>query len=237
MSPAFDDSRRWMQQGTELFTASLAHVSDQQLAGPTDLPGWTGKHVLAHVCANAEALLNLVHWARTGEVTPMYSSPTQRNEDIEAGALTEAADLRDWYARSTAALAEGIGSLTDEEWGHEVVTAQGRTVQATELPWMRSRELMIHAIDLGGIGFPDLPADFSAALVADIVGKRSRTPEHPAVRASATDASVVAEIPGAGDPIVVSAPLAELTAWLAGRPGAPATDADGHDLPTLPAWL
>lgn len=80
---------------------------------------------------------------------------------------------------------------------------------------------MVHAVDLGGVGFADLPADFCAALVADIEAKRSRAPEHPAVRASASDASVVAEIPGACEAIVVTAPLAELTAWLAGRPGGP----------------
>lgn len=55
-------------------------------------------HVLAHVCANAEALRHLAHWARTGEETPMYSSPTQRNEDIETGSHKEASELRGWYA-------------------------------------------------------------------------------------------------------------------------------------------
>lgn len=237
MSPAFTDSRRWMVQGTELFTTSLSRVSDEQLAGPTDLAGWTGKHLLAHVCANAEALQHLAHWARTGEETPMYSSPTQRNEDIEAGSRQEADDLRAWYRSSVEALDADLAGLTDEQWQHPVVTAQGRTVPATELPWMRSREVMVHAVDLGGVGFADLPADFCAALVADIVGKRSRTPDHPAVRATATDADVFAEIPGAGDPIVVTAPLAQVTAWLAGRPGGPARDAEGGDLAALPAWL
>ena len=230
MSPAFDDSRRWMARGTELFTTSLSRVTDEQLAGPTSLPGWTGKHLLAHVCANAEALQNLAHWARTGEETPMYASPTQRNEDIEAGSRKGAADLRDWYAGSVAALDADLEALTDEQWQHTVVTAQGRTVPATELPWMRSRELMVHAVDLGGVGFADLPADFCVALLADIVGKRSRTPDHPAVSATATDADVTVEIPGSSDPIVVVAPLAEITAWLAGRPS-------GSDLPGLPAWL
>lgn len=237
MSPAFEDSRRWMAQGTELFTTSLARVSDEKLAATTVLAGWTGKHVLAHVCANAEALQHLAHWARTGEETPMYSSPTQRNEDIEAGSHKEASELRGWYARSVEALDADLAGLSDAQWRHEVVTAQGRTVPATELPWMRSREVMVHAVDLGGVGFADLPADFCGALVADIVAKRSRTPEHPAVQASASDASVVAEIPGAGEAIVVTAPLAELTAWLAGRPGAPSHDTNGADLPGLPAWL
>lgn len=237
MSPAVADSRRWMAEATELFTTSLSRTTDEQLARATGLAGWTGKHLLAHVCANAEALQHLVHWARTGEETPMYSSPTQRIEDIEAGSRKDADELRTWYARSAAALDADLAALTDEQWQHTVVTAQGRTVPATELPWMRSREVMVHAVDLGGVGFADLPPDFCAALVADIVGKRSRTPEHPAVSATATDADVTVEIPGSGDPIVVSAPLAELTAWLAGRPGGPTRTTHGTDLPGLPAWL
>lgn len=237
MSPAFTDSRRWMAQGTELFATSLSRVSDEQLDGATDLAGWTGKHLVAHVCANAEALQNLVHWARTGEETPMYSSPTQRLADIEAGSLKGARELRDWYASSVAALDADIAALTDEQWQHTVVTVQGRTVPATELPWMRSREVMVHAVDLGGVGFADLPADFCAALVADIATKRSRTPGHPAVDATATDADVAVQILGDGEEIVVAAPLAELTAWLAGRLGGPSRTTHGRDLPGLPAWL
>lgn len=237
MSPAFEDSRRWMAQGTELFTRSLANVTDDQLAGPTDLPGWTGKHVLAHVCANAEALQNLVHWARTGEETPMYSSTTQRADDILAGSRRRADELREWYGRSVAALDADLAGLTEEQWQHEVVTAQGRTVPATELPWMRSRELMVHAVDLGGIGFADLPADFCTALVTDVVGKRSRTADHPAVQATVTDADVAVDIPGTGDPIVVAGTLAEVTAWLTGRPGGPARTTSGEAVPDLPPWL
>ena len=54
---------------------------------PTALPGWTRKHLVAHLAGNAEALLRLLHWAGTGERTPMYTSPEQRNADIESLAL------------------------------------------------------------------------------------------------------------------------------------------------------
>ena len=67
-----------------------------------------------------------------------------------------------------------MASLTDEQWEAEVVTAQGRTVPASETPWMRAREVMVHAVDLGtGIGFDDLPDGFLVALCDDIVGKRA----------------------------------------------------------------
>jgi maleylpyruvate isomerase len=43
--------------------------------------------------------------------------------------------------------------------------------------------------------------------------------------------------PGTGDPVAVTAPLADLTAWLAGRPVSGLTDTAGRRLPDLPAWL
>lgn len=42
----------------------------------------------------------------------------------------------------------------------------------------------MHAVDLGaGIGFGDLPADFTAALLADVVRKRASAGEGPALAA------------------------------------------------------
>jgi len=78
-----EESLCWMADGTQIFLAAIDRLSDEDLADPTELDGWTGRHLVAHVAANAEALLNLVHWARTGEETLMYSSrssatPTSR---------------------------------------------------------------------------------------------------------------------------------------------------------------
>jgi maleylpyruvate isomerase len=74
---------RWVAEGT-----ALARKAMVDLDGPSLLPDWTRKHVAAHLALNAGALGNLVHWARTGEKRLMYSSPEQRNADIEAGGST-----------------------------------------------------------------------------------------------------------------------------------------------------
>ncbi len=97
--------------------------------------------------------------------------------------------------------------LTAEQWAHEVVTAQGRTVPATETAWLRAREVCVHTVDLArGIGFGDLPADLLTALVDDITAKRGTVPAQ-------------------------DGPLPEIAAWLAGRPHS-MTDA-----PALGTWL
>lgn len=231
---ALSNRLRWMREGTTTFLTALAGRSDDDLAGPTALEGWTGKHLLAHVAANADALGNLVRWARTGEESPMYSSPAQRNQDIEDGTRRSAAELRGWAEESAGTLEEALGELTDEQWARHVRTAQGRDVDATQIPWMRAREVMVHAVDLGPVTFTELPEDFLTALADDIVGKRA-TKDGPALALSTTDSTHRWMLPGDGDRTEVSGTLASVTAYLAGRP-APELD-DDPNVPELPAWL
>ncbi|MGW3609865.1 maleylpyruvate isomerase family mycothiol-dependent enzyme [Micromonospora sp. NPDC005163] len=230
------DSLRWMAQGTKTFVAALAALPDDRLDGPTVLSGWTGKHLLAHVAANADALVNLAHWARTGEQTPMYSSPQQRDADIEASATRPAAELRAWTAQAAATLDARLAELDEQQWTNQVRTAQGRNVPAEEIPWMRAREVMVHAVDLG-VGFDDLAADFLAALIDDITAKRSAGGEGPPLTLTATDNDGTWAVAGTGDPTPVTGTLASLTAYLSGRPTDGVTGPAGQPAPELPRWL
>ena len=65
---------------------------------------------------------------------------------------------------------------------------------------MRSREVMVHAVDLGGaVTFADLPAAFDAALLDDIAAKRSGGADGPALDLAATDDDRTWLVAGAGD--------------------------------------
>jgi maleylpyruvate isomerase len=232
------DSLRWMAQGTKTFSAALAALPDDRLDQPTALPGWTGKHLLAHVAANANALVNLAHWARTGEETPMYSSPQQRDADIETGATRWATELRAWATQAAETLHARLAELDEQQWARQVRTAQGRTVPADEIPWMRAREVMVHAVDLAaGVGFDDLPADFLAALLDDITGKRSAGGEDRELILTATDHHGTWIVAGTGDPAPVSDTLASLAAYLSGRATGGVTGPAGQPAPELPRWL
>jgi maleylpyruvate isomerase len=177
-------ARTWMDDGTQVFLGTLTATGDSELDRPTALPGWTGRHLVAHVHYNALALLRLTRWAATGEESRMYASPGQRSSEIEAGATRPAAELRELVRRSAADLEVALDGLPDEAWHASVVTAQGRTVPATEIPWMRAREVWIHAIDLGGgVTFGDLPPAFIAALLADVVRRRAGGGEGPGLAA------------------------------------------------------
>lgn len=235
MSRTFEEARRWAQLGTALFVQA-ADLGEAGLDAPSTLPGWTRKHLVAHVAANADALGNLVHWAATGERTPMYCSPEDRAAGIERGAGMPAAELTAWLRRSAEELAASTASLTEEQWQAPVVTAQGRTVPATELPWMRSREVCVHAIDLGtGLTFADLPTGFLAALCADVVGKRAQE-SGPALLLEATDTGASWKLPGDGEPTVLAGPLHAITACLTGREHT-LTAPGGGPVPALARWL
>ena len=127
-----------MQQGATLVSGALAGLDEAAFTAPTELPGWTRGHLAAHLSANAEAVGRLVHWAATGEPTPMYLSSDQRAADIEAGSHRSGAELTAWFDESASRLDSGMEALTEEQWQADVVTAQGRTVPASETPWMRA---------------------------------------------------------------------------------------------------
>lgn len=206
MTRTLADSRRWMQEGTKLLLDAAATIAEDEYDDGT-LPGWTRRHLVAHVAANADALGNLVRWAATGRETPMYASPEERAAGIERGAGLSAPELDRWLRRSADDLETAMAALTGEQWSRAIRTAQGRIVPATEIPWLRSREVFVHAVDLRrGVAFTDLPEDFLAELVAEIAAKRE-----------------LDELP--------DGPLPEVAAWLAGRPHSLI------DAPGLGPWL
>lgn len=201
------DDRRWMAQGTALFLATTAALTEEEYAAPSGLPGWSRKHVAAHVAANADAIGNLVHWAATGDPTPMYPSRAERDAAIERGAALPVAEIDAWLRRSAEALESAMSELTEEQWRVQVVNGQGRDVPVSVAPWMRARETYIHAVDLAcGVGFADLPGDVVQRLCEELRMQRG-----------------VDELP--------AGPAAEVAAWLTGRPHSLA------DAPELGPWL
>ncbi len=237
MKPTTAQMMQWVISGTSLFQMALDAVPDDDLPTATDLPGWTRAHVVAHVSSNADALMNLVHWARTGEPTPMYSSAEQRAHDIETGAALEAEQLRVWNATSAARLTRALLELTEAQWKAAVTTAQGREVTAHEIPWLRCRELFVHAIDLNStVSWSDVPADFIYRLLDEAASRRSSLKQLDAINLRATDAAWHWPSEPFIQAPVASRPLATLAAWLTGR----TTDLhtrNNPDLPELPAWL
>ena len=186
-----------MELCTQLFLGALDGLDDTELDEPALLEGWTRRHLAAHVHYNAEGLRRLVSWAATGAENRMYANPEQRTSEIEAGVKLPADKLRALLSGSAKALDTDLDALAAEAWHAQVVTAQGRTVLATEIPWMRTREVAVHAVDLDtGIGFDTLPDELNTALCVDVIRKREASGETAVLAAWLTGRTTTAPVLG-----------------------------------------
>ncbi|WP_433197606.1 maleylpyruvate isomerase family mycothiol-dependent enzyme [Nocardia sp. CA-107356] len=212
---------------------------DDDMTVPSLLPGWTRGHLLAHVARNADSLVNLLLWARTGIETPQYASMFIRDADIDAGAPRPLADqLTDNEAAANRWL--GLAQTTPAEaWAATVRTRQGRPIPATEVIWMRLQEVEIHHVDLAADYQPtDWPGDFVARLLpraaADLTKAMAAAADPaPAFEVHTTGTDFTATI-GTGSPDhTITGSAAGVLAWLLGR--SEGADLSGA-LPTLPSW-
>jgi maleylpyruvate isomerase len=221
---------RWAD-GERLFATALGRLTDEEFDGPSLLPGWDRRHVVAHVARNADAVGNLLTWARTGTETPMYPSREARDAGIAETAALDAPRLRTELVAATARFADAVRGLPEEAWSATVRTMQGREVPASEVPWMRCREVYVHAVDLdAGVGFGDIDEAVQVAMVDDVFRMWDRRDQVPDVVVFAGDREW-----GTGA-VAVSGPLPSVTAWLTGRSRGDGLSADGG-IPEVPAWL
>ena len=234
MARSLADSRRWAKDGFEEFRRTASALGEDALDEPSTLPEWNRRHVIAHVAANADALRNLMRWAATGTPTPMYASPEERTAGIVRGSRLTRDLLLGWLDRSGSQLEDAFDSLGPKQWEARVLTAQGRDVAASEVPWLRAREVWVHAVDLASASaFDTQPDDFLLALVEDVVTKRSAAPT-AAVDVVAGDRRW--QIPGEGQAPRIRGTLPQIVSYLTGRAHRLPT-ADEAPMPRLGAWL
>jgi maleylpyruvate isomerase len=220
---------------------------DGDPATPSLLPGWSRGHLLTHLARNADSLVNLLTWARTGVVTPQYPSPERRAADIEAGAGRPwpvlVADVRDSAARFINA-AEALGA---DDWTRQLDLPTGRR-PAAFVPWRRLREVEVHHVDLAAqpVGAAtgrrssaaaytpaDWPEWFAHRLLHEVAG------DLRGVSMTVRPDEVAHAVPvGAGGPPEVRGPVSTLAAWLTGRsPGTGLVIEPPGPLPAVPDWM
>jgi len=144
-------SHRWILE----LLADRAGSGALRSGTPTRLAGWTTGHLLTHLARNADSHRRLIEGVGRGEVLDQYEGGLDgRNAEIEAGADRPINELVADVTATASAL-EGAWAVTD--W----LGAGGRSVAGHEfidrLPFMRVREVQLHAFDLGiGIELTDL---------------------------------------------------------------------------------
>lgn len=248
MDTTLEERLAWFAEGERVLTRALVDAAPD-LDAPSRLSGWRRRHVLAHLIGNADALGNLVHWARTGEPRPMYASPDARREQITADAEKEDVWLVSACRDAMRRLSEAVYALGGSQWDVMVRTAQGREVRAAEIPWLRTRESFIHAFDLDvGFSLDRLQRPLIDALLDDVVANFDRKKESPAVLLVPSDRDGTWSIGGGTDGDGgdadrgrrrVEGTAAQILSWLIGRPPLPLEAREGYpaDPPPLPPWL
>jgi maleylpyruvate isomerase len=211
----------------------LDRAGDLDPAAPSLLPGWSQGHVLTHLARNADGMVNLLHWASTGVITPAYASPAARAADIEAGADRPLADLISDLRDSAARFADTAAAMPAQTWSAEVALPTGPTLAAL-LPWKRLREVEVHHVDLGAGYTPaDWPDSFSHRLLHEVAGDLGDIPLTLYPDSAGHPVTV-----GSGAGPVISGPTYALAAWLAGRSDGAGLSVDpAGPLPKLPDWI
>ena len=223
--------REWWTTGEQAVATALGRLVEADYRGPSLLPGWDRAHLLGHLAGNADALTNLLTWARTGVETPMYSSGEARDADIARRAALPPAALDADVLAATRRFADAVAAMPEHAWSAEVRTRQGRAVPAVEVIWMRAREAWVHAVDLdAGVGFDDVPADVLVAVLDGVFNGWERAGTDPGVTVFAGDREW-----GAGG-VAVSGPVPAVAGWVLGRTAGEGLRSDGP-LPTLPPWM
>ncbi len=233
--PAYDPrpALAEISAAAERLLGSVRRLTPAQLRGPSLLAGWTRGDVVTHIARNADGLVNLLTWARTGEPTPQYVSAAAREADIAAGAQrpvgAQVKDLVDSGQRFATAAAD----LPVAAWDADVAWLSGEVRPARAVLFARLREIEIHHVDLG-LGY--VPASWPRAFVtrtlAEVVD--AYPPGAMPSRLRATDTGFTRTL---GEGPTISGPSRDLLAWLLGRgDGSGLSSNPDGPLPTPPRW-
>lgn len=228
-----------LREVTERLDLIVAGLDEHTIHQPSRLPEWSRAHVVTHLARNADALVNLMTWARTGVEHPMYASRADRDADIDEGATRLAQVLREDLCAAGERFMAAATDLPVHAWTATVAGRLQSAIPAAEIPSMRLFESWVHLVDLDvGVDFADIPGHHLEQLVFGAASPHAGRVEWPRVR-------LVAELPGdrtstwevgcAEDDRTyeVSGPAADVIAWLTGRGDGSALRGE---MPVLPAW-
>lgn len=225
-----------VRQATDVLYEVVEELDQAAVRGQSLLPGWTRGHVITHLARNADALVNLLTWARTGVEHQAYTSRADRDADIEEGARRILQVIKADLDSACVRFENACREMPPHSWRSEVVAPKGATIPASQVPLFRLREVWIHLIDLDyGVGFADLPADFVEEFLDDAVEQFAGRVDPFSIEVALPDGTQrIWTVSGPASRSSVSGSASAVLGWLTGR-----TDGSGlrGELPELPEWL
>lgn len=229
------ESLQLLRTSTARLLGDTIAVSDDDWRAPSRLPYWSRGHVGTHVARQADALVRLCRWARTGEPEPMYGSPQQRDEEIEAGAGRSGLDLQVDLDTSSGQLTAAFDEVaTASAWDAPIEMRGGLQAVPRLLPLARLTEVVLHHVDLDvGFGMDDVDETTAAWLLEWSAYRLRRRDEFPRLELRSSSGLVIS-IGSSGPARQVRGSNARLLGWLTGR--LPPDDVDGTDSLRLPPF-
>ncbi|WP_112272519.1 maleylpyruvate isomerase family mycothiol-dependent enzyme [Lentzea terrae] len=225
-----------VRQATDVLYEVVEELDQAAVRGQSLLPGWTRGHVITHLARNADALVNLLTWARTGVEHQAYTSRTDRDADIEEGARRILQVIKADLDSACVRFENACREMPAHSWRSEVTAPKGATIPASQVPLFRLREVWIHLIDLDyGVGFADLPADFVEEFLDDAVEQFAGRVDPFSIEVALPDGTQrIWTVSGPASRSSVSGSASAVLGWLTGR-----TDGSGlrGELPELPEWI
>jgi maleylpyruvate isomerase len=226
-----------LRRAADVVTGIAAKLTDQDVAAPSELPGWTRGHVLAHLAGNSNAMARQLEYAGRGETIELYDGGAEgRNRAIELTAGLGIEQHRAALAGALGRALDAFGGLDPAGWQAPISYRGGVVFDGGLALW---RELTIHATDLGtGRG----PETWSRPFCEHLVDFLSaRVPEGERFVLQPLGLPPVAIGAAGGRSTAVNGMLTDIAAWLAGRTPTlgslrATAAADGVELPALLPW-
>ena len=136
-----------LRRAADVVTGVAAGLDDAAVSAPSELPGWTRGHVLAHINGIATAMARQVEHATRGERVELYDGGFEgRNRAIELAAGHGADQHRAAVGTAIDRALAAFGSLDEAGWRAPITFRDGVVLDGGLALW---RELTIHATDLG----------------------------------------------------------------------------------------
>jgi maleylpyruvate isomerase len=222
-----------VDEATSHLLRTVEDLTDDQARGDSLLPGWTRGHVLTHIARNADALINLTVWARTGVPTPMYPSREVRAATIEAQSGRPVDELRADIVESHGRFMDAVGAMSDDDWS-KTWGEPDRVRPAPYILTMRRTELEVHHVDLDlDYTLAHWPEDFVEDLLDETVADMTARGTQPGFTLVGNDDEGRWTVGAGGQ--TITGPPPSLLGWLIGRTQGIGLHSD-DPLPTLEPW-
>jgi maleylpyruvate isomerase len=205
VTPDTDLAGAW--DATTRMRALVERTAD--LGGQSLLPGWSRTTVIAHLAGNALGQIRMLRGAQEGMIVDQYPGGA-------TGRVAEIEDLAQDPARAIEAVHRTAEELAaawrdTQDWTAPARALSGDLIPVSRLPWIRWREVEVHAVDLdAGYRPEDWPLPFVDRLLAEL----REWPALPSLEG-------------------IRGPKHALAAWLSGRSGGEGLTGE---LPDLPEW-